>query len=108
MRNVDASLETDLGKLRVSEVIDILQVKHQVLLTEPPEVHVELSGDDRPRHDVDDGRIDWNLLLEQAQDVVDGVQSRDWLDAHKVGHVHQRPRLKHAELAILCEKPSIL
>ena len=77
-------------------------------MTKSPEVHIELPGDDSPGHDINYGRIDGNLLPEQSQYIVYCVQSSDGLNAHEVGHVHQRPCLEQAELAILCEKPSEL
>jgi len=52
--------------------------------------------------------LDINLYFEQAQNVVDGVQSGDRLNAHEVSHVDQCLCIEHFQPAVLRKQQSVL
>ena len=106
--DVYAALEADFGELRLREAVDVLHVEPRVLLPQLAVVHVELASDEGLGHDVDQGSIDWDLLLEEPKYIVNRVQTRDRRDAHEVCHVHESLGSEHAELAIPGEQATVL
>ena len=106
--NIDATLEAHLCQLLIRIGVKVLKVKLHVLASQPPKVHVELTRNERLRHQANDWRIYRNLLLEKSEYIVYRVETSDGLNAHKVGHMNQRLGLKLIELAKLRKQLSVL
>lgn len=106
--NVDATGEAHLCQLLLREIVQFLLVQYKVLLPQLSKEHVKLASNEPLRHDLDEAGVYRNLHLEETQDVVEGVQTCDGLNTHKVGHMHERLGTEHAEVAVSGEKLAIL
>lgn len=106
--DIDSALKASLYQMLIRVLVNVFEVEHEVLLAKSAEIHVELSGYKHLCHEANDGRIHGNLDFEEAQNVVDCIEACHGRNAHEVGHVDQRLRLKQVESSVLREQLAVL
>ena len=106
--DVYTSAEADLVKHLLVNVIDLLKPQRQVLSSELFDEHVELTCYHHACEEADILPVYWDLIACYSDNVVDGVQARDWLDRHEVCHMNQRLRVEVTESCILSKDMPIL
>eukprot|EP00350_Pseudokeronopsis_sp_OXSARD2_P000043 CAMPEP_0170554124 /NCGR_PEP_ID=MMETSP0211-20121228/12012_1 /TAXON_ID=311385 /ORGANISM="Pseudokeronopsis sp., Strain OXSARD2" /LENGTH=150 /DNA_ID=CAMNT_0010862997 /DNA_START=39 /DNA_END=488 /DNA_ORIENTATION=+ len=85
--DVDPTLEAKVVEFFFREVVYSLERHELIIMSNLVKVQIDRSGEDTFGEEADDGGVDWDVQFEETQDVVDGVEARNWGETHELGDV---------------------
>lgn len=114
--DVDSPVKADSVKFGLGQRVKVLSTNELVLLAQAAKQHVELPCNYKSGVLLHIRQVDRDLVLEffegkeakEAENVVDRVQTSEWLFAHEVSYFYQGFRFQVLKLTVLLKKLSIL